>query len=205
VITSESARREYYSLLSQETRRLHRLVEALLNFARMETGRYRFRFERVDPGRLVTDVVEEFKRERMAGGFAIELRVMSGLVCQIDRESLSLAVWNLLDNAVKYSGACRTIQVGVERRGGLAAISVRDGGLGIAPREQKAIFEKFVRGDTARVSETRGTGLGLALVRRIVDGHDGAVAVKSEPGRGSTFTIALPTAGDDGPGLGGQA
>ena len=205
VITSESARREYYSLLSQETRRLHRLVEALLNFARMETGRYHFRLERAGPNQLVADVVEEFKRERMAGGFAIELRAASGLTCQIDRESLSLAVWNLLDNAVKYSGACRTIQVGVERRGGLAAISVRDGGLGIAPREQKAIFEKFVRGDAARESETRGTGLGLALVRRIVGGHGGAVEVESEPGRGSTFTIVLPTAGDDEPGAGNQA
>jgi len=205
VITSESARREYYSLLSQETRRLHRLVEALLNFARMETGRYRFRFERVDLSRLVTEVIDEFKRERMAGGFAIESRAAPGLTCQIDRESLALAVWNLLDNAVKYSGACRTIHVVVERRSGLAAISVRDGGLGIAPREQKAIFEKFVRGDAARTSETRGTGLGLALVRRIVDGHGGTIAVESEPGRGSTFTIVLPAAGEDGPGVGNEA
>jgi signal transduction histidine kinase len=205
VITSESARREYYSLLSQETRRLQRLVEALLNFARMETGRYHFRFERVDLSQVATEVIEEFKRERMAGGFAIEFRAASVLACQIDRESLSLAVWNLLDNAVKYSGACHTIHVGVERRGGLAAISVRDGGLGIAPREQKAIFEKFVRGDAARTSETRGTGLGLALVRRIVDGHGGAVEVESEPGRGSTFTIVLPTAADEGPGVGDQA
>jgi len=205
VITSESARREYYSLLSQETRRLQRLVEALLNFARMESGRYHFRFERVDLSQLVTEVINEFERERMAGGFAIEFRAASGLACQIDRESLSLAVWNLLDNAVKYSGACRTIQVGVERRGGLAAVSVRDGGLGIAPREQKTIFEKFVRGDAARASETRGTGLGLALVRRIVEGHGGTIAVESEPGKGSTFTIVLPTAADEGPGVGDQA
>jgi signal transduction histidine kinase len=151
------------------------------------------------------DVIEEFKRENLAGGFTIELYAAAGLACQFDRESLALAVWNLLDNAVKYSGACRTIQVGVERRGGLAAISVRDGGLGIAPREQKTIFEKFVRGDAARTSETRGTGLGLALVRRIVDGHGGTIEVESEPGRGSTFTIVLPTAADEGPGVGDQA
>jgi signal transduction histidine kinase len=205
VITSEADRREYYSLLAQETRRLHRLVEALLNFARMESGRYHFRLERADPGRLAMDVIEEFKRENLAGGFAIELHAATRLVCQIDRESLALAVWNLLGNAVNYSGACRTIQVGVERRSDLAAISVRDGGLGIAPREQQAIFEKFVRGDAARVSETKGTGLGLSLVRRIVEGHGGTVEVESEPGRGSTFTIVLPAFGDEGAGIGEQA
>jgi signal transduction histidine kinase len=205
VVTNEDARREYYSLLSQETRRLHRLVEALLNFARMETGRYHFRLERADPSRLAVDVIEELKRESLADGFAIELRAAAGLICLIDQESLALAIWNLLENAVKYSGQCRTIRVGVERQGNLAAISVRDGGLGIAPREKKAIFEKFVRGDAARTSETKGTGLGLALVRRIVDGHGGTIEVESAPGRGSTFTIVLPTIGDQGPGIRDQA
>jgi signal transduction histidine kinase len=195
VVTSEEARREYYSLLSQETRRLHRLVEALLNFARMEAGRYHFRFERADPGQLAADVVEEFKRESVAGGFSVETDTAAGLACLIDRESLALAVWNLLENAVKYSGQCRTIRVAVKRRGDNAAISVRDGGLGVTPGERQAIFEKFVRGDSARASDTKGTGIGLAMVRRIVQGHGGAIEVESEPGNGSTFTILLPTEG----------
>jgi signal transduction histidine kinase len=192
VVTSEEARSEYYTLLSQETRRLHRLVEALLNFARMESGRYRFRFERADPGQLAADVLEEFRRERVADGFDVQLEAEAGLACSVDRESLALAIWNLLENAVKYSGRCRTIRVAVERRGDRAAISVRDGGLGIAPREQKAIFEKFVRGDSARASDTKGTGIGLALVQRIVCGHGGEIEVESEPGKGSTFTVILP-------------
>jgi signal transduction histidine kinase len=204
VVTGEAARGEYYSLLSQETRRLHRLVEALLNFARMESGRYHFRLAPTDPGRLTADVVEEFKRESVADGFSFEVDASVDLQCQIDRESLSLAVWNLLENAVKYSGQCRTIRVAVERRGDRAAISVRDGGLGIAPREQKAIFEKFVRGDSARASDTKGTGIGLALVQRIVQGHGGAVEVESEPGKGSTFTIVLAEDRDQEPGTRGQ-
>jgi signal transduction histidine kinase len=195
VVTTDAARQEYYSLLSQETRRLHRLVEALLNFARLETGRYRFRFERVDPGRLAAQVVEEFGRESVSKGFSIEVDVASGLECSIDRETLALAIWNLLENAVKYSGECRRVSAVVSRRAGQAAISVRDGGLGIAPRERKAIFEKFVRGDSARASDTKGTGLGLALVGRIVEGHGGVVELESEPGKGSTFTILLPTEG----------
>jgi signal transduction histidine kinase len=120
----------------------------------------------------------------------------AGLTCLIDQESLALAIWNLLENAVKYSGQCRTIRVGVERQGNLAAISVRDGGLGVSPREQKAIFEKFVRGDAARASGTKGTGIGLALVQRIVDRHGGTIEVESAPGRGSTFTIVLPAIED---------
>jgi signal transduction histidine kinase len=204
VVTTEEARGQYYSLLSQETRRLHRLVEALLDFARMEAGRYHFKFESTDPGRLVADVVEEFKRESLAEGFTVELDAAAGLACPIDRESLALAIWNLLENAVKYSGQCRTIRVAVERRGDQAAISVRDGGLGIAPREQKAIFEKFVRGDSARASETKGAGLGLALVRRIVEGHGATIEVESELGKGSTFTIVLRQGsgiGDQGSGM----
>jgi signal transduction histidine kinase len=192
VVTSEEARAQYYTLLSQETRRLQRLVEALLNFARMEAGRYRFTFERTEPGLLAAGVVREFRSESLAAGFLIEEDIATDVACQIDRDSLSLAVWNLLENAVKYSGQSRTIQVAVQRQSGRAAISVSDRGLGIAPREQKAIFEKFVRGDSARASETRGTGIGLALVERIVKGHGGTVEVESEPGKGSTFTILLP-------------
>jgi signal transduction histidine kinase len=204
VVTSEAARGEYYSLLSQETRRLHRLVEALLNFARMESGRYHFRFERVDLGQLATNVVEEFRRERVADGFDIERETEADLACSVDRESLALAIWNLLENAVKYSGQCRTILVAVKRRGNQAAISVRDGGLGVAPGERKAIFEKFVRGDSAKASDTKGTGIGLALVRRIVQGHGGSVEVESELGVGSTFTILLPTSRGQKPGAKAQ-
>ncbi len=204
VVTTETARGEYYSLLSQETRRLHRLVEALLNFARMESGRYRFRFERTDSAQLVRDVIEEFKREKLAEGFDVRFEAEAGLTCSIDRESLALGIWNLLDNAVKYSGECRTIRVAVERRCGRAAIGVRDGGLGIAPRERKAIFEKFVRGDSARASEAKGAGIGLALVKRIVVGHGGTIEVESEPGKGSTFTILLPTSRIQESGVGNQ-
>ncbi len=168
-------------------------MEGLLNFARMETGRYHFRFERTDPAQLAADLVEEFRRESLAAGFVVEMEAATGMSCPIDRESLALAIWNLLENAVKYSGQCRTIRVAVGQRGDRATISVRDGGLGIEPRERKAIFEKFVRGDSARVADTKGTGLGLALVRRIVQGHGGAVEVESEPDKGSTFTIVLPT------------
>jgi len=109
-----------------------------------------------------------------------------------DPEALSRALWNLLENAVKYSGTSRRIEVEVSRRGGAVAIAVRDHGIGIPAVEQKRIFHKFVRGEAAKSGGIKGTGLGLATVRHIVDAHGGTVDVCSGEGRGSAFTITLP-------------
>ena len=111
-----------------------------------------------------------------------------------DREALAQALWNLLDNAVKYSGDSRSVQVEVET-GRAVAIRVRDQGLGIPSSEQRQIFRKFARGSSAEVQGVKGTGIGLAMVRHIVDAHGGSVKLQSEPGKGSTFTIELPARG----------
>jgi two-component system sensor histidine kinase SenX3 len=110
----------------------------------------------------------------------------------VDHEALSRAVWNLLDNAVKYSGASREVEVKVTRAGNVVSIAVRDCGIGIAAAEQERIFEKFVRCTTESTTGIRGTGLGLAIVRHIVTAHGGTVNVSSATGEGSTFTIILP-------------
>ena len=113
---------------------------------------------------------------------------------QADREALSRAVRNLLENALKYLGAGRRIVVHVTDRLGIVAISVRDEGLGIPRHEQRQIFQKFVRGSASHHHRIHGTGIGLAMVRHIVTAHGGRVTVDSAPGRGSTFTIRLPAA-----------
>ena len=104
-----------------------------------------------------------------------------------------------LDNAVKYSGDSQTGRVEVEGNGAVA-IRVRDSGYGIAPSERKAIFRKFARGAAALEHGVKGTGIGLATVKHIVDAHGGKVTVDSDVGRGSTFTIELPTCRGQGPG-----
>jgi len=111
-----------------------------------------------------------------------------------DQEALSRALWNLLDNAVKYSPHCRTIWVETACEDGQVAIQVRDQGLGIAPHEREQIFKKFVRAASAETAGARGTGLGLAMVQHIVSAHGGEVRVSSQPSGGSTFTILLPPA-----------
>ena len=189
-------RRSYYHAQARATDRLHRLVESLLDFGRMEAGRRPYRFERLDAGALAKDVAEEFRGEISGHGFSLDCSVNSGdYSVEADSEALARALWNLLDNAAKYSGDSRKIELFLDRAGGAVSIAVRDYGLGIPASEQERIFQKFVRGSAAGLQGIKGTGIGLAMVRHIVDAHGGSIQVKSSPGEGSTFTIVLPAKG----------
>jgi len=192
-IRSEERRTKYYRVLVRESERLHRLVENLLDFGRMESGAMEYTMQRLDAAALVFKVVREFREEVAGGGYQIELisNVPEAFVLA-DHEAVGRALWNLLDNAVKYSQQCKTVWVDLNREDDHLAISVRDRGPGIPLSEQKSIFDKFVRGDASRHTKTRGTGIGLAMARQIVDAHGGRIRLDSTPGSGSTFTILLP-------------
>jgi signal transduction histidine kinase len=109
-----------------------------------------------------------------------------------DRDALTVAIWNLLDNAVKYSPGNSRIEVRLSLAGGRVMIAVRDHGMGIPGSEQQDVFKKFFRGSASREAHVKGTGIGLAIVRHIAEAHHGEVTLASEPGRGSTFTLRLP-------------
>ncbi len=190
-VSSEERRAQYYTVLVRESERLNRLVERMLNVGRAEAGR--FRFETVDARDLARAVVADFAGQ--AGARTIDVTV-SEAACPLraDREMLSLALWNLLDNAVKYSPDAEPVHLDVSPRDGRVAIDVTDRGVGIVPRDRRRIFEQFMRGSSEGVAETAGSGLGLALVDRVVRAHGGRVDVVSEPGRGSTFTLWLSRA-----------
>jgi signal transduction histidine kinase len=192
-VTTEERRRTYYQAQARATDRLHRLVEGLLDFGRMEAGVLRYRLEALDAAELAQSVVGEFQQEVAAGGYRIET-CTDGAQHKVnaDREALARALWNLLDNAVKYSPNCKTVQLEIKKEGELLAIAVRDGGLGIPADEQIKIFRKFFRGSAARTSGIKGTGIGLAMVNHILRAHGGEVGVESKPGVGSTFTLRLP-------------
>ena len=194
-VSSDDRRRQYYQALRRESERLHRLVEGLLDFGRMEAGAREYRFETLDPAALIQSVGREFAEEVAERGYTLQLQADGSLpaICA-DREALSRALWNLLDNAVKYSPGCKTVWVEATQVDNRLAIRVRDQGLGISPDEQPQIFKKFVRAASADDAGVKGTGLGLAMVRHIVAAHGGEVRVESQPGEGSTFTILLPTA-----------
>ena len=192
-VTSEERRTQYYGLLANETERLHRMVESLLSFGRIEVGAYAWQLKAADAGELVNGILDEFRRESLAEGRDVVCNVEDGLpAIRADRDALSRALWNLLENAAKYSEAGSEIRVFARRHGDTILIGVGDRGVGIPPSEHEKIFQKFVRGAAAKRDGVRGVGIGLALVKRIVEAHGGSVQLDSEPGRGSTFTLVLP-------------
>lgn len=192
-IRNEERRKKYYQVLVRESERLHRLVENLLDFGRMESGAMEYTMQRLDAAALASEVVREFGEEVADGGYRVEFssNVPEAFV-SVDPEAVGRALWNLLDNAVKYSPQFKTIWVALDRENDHLAIRVRDQGLGIPASEQKSIFDKFVRGNASQRTKYRGTGIGLAMVRQIVDDHGGQIRLQSAPGSGSTFTILLP-------------
>jgi signal transduction histidine kinase len=192
-VGTDALRKQSYEILSRESERLQHLVESLLDFGRFEAGGLEYRLEPMDAGALAGDIVDAFREGAGADGFRIEL---SGTECDLpiraDRDALTLALRNLLDNAVKYSGESRTVWVELAGADGLVTIRVRDRGIGIPPAEQRAIFDKFVRGSQVRAAGIKGTGIGLTLAGHIISAHGGRISVESAPGGGSAFTIELP-------------
>lgn len=193
---SDDLRRKSYDVLVRDTDRLRRLVEGLLDFGRFEAGVATLRLESVDITSLVRTTVADFQERVAPEGYSIELACPDDEVAaRADREALSRALWNLLDNAVKYSTECRTVWVDMTRELDYVSIVVRDQGIGIPVHEQREIFDRFVRGADSKARRIKGTGIGLAMVREIVQAHGGEIRLTSEPGRGSRFTMVLRTAG----------
>lgn len=185
--------REYGEHIESESRRLSRLVENLLDFARIESGRKTYRFERVDVREVVEAVGRSFEPRLRGAGFRLHVeRPDEPLVADADADALGQAVGNLLDNAIKYSGPARDVRVTLGEEGREIVVAVQDHGIGIEPSEQERIFERFHRVGSALVHDVKGAGLGLAIVHHVVGAHRGRVTVASEPGKGSTFAIRLP-------------
>jgi signal transduction histidine kinase/tetratricopeptide (TPR) repeat protein len=192
-VPTEDLRQQSYDILSRESERLQRLVESLLDFGRIEAGAMKYNVERLDGASLVDDIVEGFQETAGAQGFRIDVkRTDAPAFVRADRDALGLAIRNLLDNAVKYSPACRTVWVETLPVDGRLGIRVRDRGVGIPLAEQRSIFDRFVRGSVSRDAGVKGTGIGLTLARHIVTAHHGEIRLESAPGQGSTFTILLP-------------
>jgi signal transduction histidine kinase len=202
-VSNEEERHQYYAALQRGTRRLTRLVEDLLDFGRMEAGSHGFRFVEVDARAWVAHVLSDFSDQFRGHGYRVDLdwAVPDGVVIQADEAAISRALWNLLDNAVKYSPGSKVISVGGSSSDGKLTVSVRDRGIGVPPGERRAIFRKFVRGSMPDGNVVRGTGLGLALVDQIMRAHGGEVRLDSSSPEGSTFSLVLPlaTAGDSVP------
>jgi two-component system, OmpR family, sensor histidine kinase SenX3 len=180
--------------IQAEAFRVGRTIEDLLELSRIESGELPDRSP-VPVHVVVAEAVERIRPAAEHAGITIEPdEVSPRLAIFGDRRQLVSALYNLLDNAVKYSDAGSTVQVVASTDGTSVELAVTDHGIGIPTRDLERVFERFYRVDQARSRRTGGTGLGLAIVRHVVENHEGSARVESRLGAGSTFTLRLPTA-----------
>jgi signal transduction histidine kinase len=189
--------------ISREAMRLNQLVDNILDFARLEAGKRVFQFAPVNVLDVVRDAVESFRPRLEDQGFRLQVELPADLpLVRADAAALSQCVLNLLDNAMKYSRTRREVKVTASVRTDEAgapqavAVSISDRGIGISARDQKSIFEKFVRIETGLVHDVKGAGLGLSLVDQIMRAHGGRIELRSTVGEGSTFTLVMPALRD---------
>jgi two-component system phosphate regulon sensor histidine kinase PhoR len=187
--------REALSVIAQETARLSLLINRLLDWARMESGKRSYALEPVSVEEVVDAALQAFEPQRLSEPAQVDREIQPGLPpVRADREALSEALLDLLQNAHKYTGSDKRITVGARLEDGTVLVTVADNGPGIRVADQKRIFEKFYRAQDPLQRHIEGSGLGLAMVKHIVEAHGGRVTVASDVGQGAVFTIALPAA-----------
>lgn len=193
-VTEPGKIREYGEYIETESRRLTQLINNILDFSKIESGQKTYQFEPAHVEQVVADTLKTFEivleQQGFTANFDKPAQPLPAVV--IDHEAIAQALINLLDNAVKYSGPARQVDVKLGQHDGFITIAVRDHGIGIAQEDCEKVFEKFFRVGNSLVHDVKGSGLGLSIVKHIVEAHRGKVTVESEPGRGSTFIIHLP-------------
>lgn len=191
-VRSEEKKQEYYKIIGQETERLTHLVNNILNFSRIEAGRKEYHFSNVNLNEIARKVLDNYQFHLKNEGFALETDFDSALpTVKADAEAVSESLINLLDNAVKYSDKEKYVCIRTGREDGAVYVEVEDHGIGIAVEHRQKIFEKFYRVSGALVHNTKGSGLGLSLVKHIMDAHQGRVVLESQPGKGSRFRLVF--------------
>ena len=187
------AKNEYLDTIVNESERLTRLLNNVLDFSKIEQGKKSYRREPRCLAEIVQSATRAMGYPAEQQQFRLHVHLEDGIPpVSVDRDAIEQAILNLLANAMKYSGGSRDIDLRLKSTDGQAVIEVEDRGVGIEPDERKRIFEQFYRVATSGNQRIPGTGLGLTLVRHIVEGHGGDVTVESTVGRGSTFAIHLP-------------
>jgi len=185
--------KQYFSLISQNADQLTRLVKNLLDFSKIEEGKIEYNFVPTDIAQLVSEQIQDYAKNDVQKSLRIRTSIPDDIpqLC-IDREAISQALNNLLDNAFKFSSADAEVEVRVKKDGESVVVEVADRGIGIPQDELEKIFEKFYQAKNAVRQSAKGTGLGLTLVKHTAEAHGGRVSVKSTVGEGSVFSLTLP-------------
>ena len=195
-VSDPDTSRRYHGVIRQEVERLSALVSNLLDFSRLQKGKHEFNREASDLVELVGATVESFRNLGHGDRVRVDALEPAAMV-SIDRGAIGRCIQNLIDNALKYSPKDAPVTVRSGRDNGSVFVEVADRGPGIPMSEQRKIFEEFYRARTTDAHNVKGAGLGLALVKRIMEGHGGEVTVRSQLGAGSAFRLVFPLSGQE--------
>jgi len=182
----------------QTNERMIRLINDLLNVARIEEGKFMYHPTVIDLGELVESIASSLKQLAQKKKVKLVLKISKtkgAKIIRADIEKLTLAIKNIIENAVFYTDSGGSVDISLVRKKGNVELSVKDTGIGIPKDQQERVFSKFFRADNAVRKETEGTGLGLFIAKNVVDSHRGSICFASEEGKGTTFTISLPAIG----------
>ncbi|HVF46031.1 MAG TPA: HAMP domain-containing sensor histidine kinase [Pyrinomonadaceae bacterium] len=198
-VRNNEKRYEYYRIIGDESRRLGTLIDNILDFSKIEAGHKVYNFVYEDIGEVVESVVGSYRHQITRLGFELKVKIGRNIPqVLIDRDAMAQAILNLLDNAIKYSGETKEILVEAKTTKSQLSVEVSDRGMGIPNAEHKKIFDKFYRIGNDMIHNVKGSGLGLSLVKHIVEAHKGQIFVQSQVGHGTRFIICIPleTAGE---------
>ncbi|MBR7173563.1 MAG: HAMP domain-containing protein, partial [Clostridia bacterium] len=194
----EELRAEFMQDMNHEIDRLTGIITDLLTLTKMDNRQDALKTEDVDMTALTEEILRLLRPVAERRRQTLESRVTPGIIMTGDRTKLNQILYNLIDNAMKYTQDGGTVRVTLDEAGENLIWRVKDNGIGIPKADQEHIFDRFYRVDKARSRETGGTGLGLSIVRQLVKMHGGNISVASEPGQGSCFTVTLPRNGKGG-------
>ena len=193
-IDDPETRKEFFNVINEESCRLAKLIENLLDLSQLDSGSLRLQRARLRPDALLGELVRAAEPQARARDIVLDAKMAANLPTVFaDKDLFGVAVNNLLSNALKYTPSGGRVTVRARGEAEALVVEVEDTGIGIPPAEQARIFEKFYRGASAEVRKQPGTGLGLALAQQIVGLHGGQLTLASQPGRGTTFRLQFPT------------
>jgi len=189
--SDHQTQREFLAVINNETDRLAALVSDLLDISRIESGKFEIELSPVALPDIIQVVLRDLENKSNRHQIAVDIpSVLPDLMA--DKDKMLQVFLNLLDNAIKFSPDGGKIFVRAGVKGKMVKCDISDQGIGIVGKDISRIFEKFYRVDNSDIYEISGTGLGLSIVKHIVESHGGRISVRSEPGKGSTFTVLLP-------------
>jgi signal transduction histidine kinase len=192
-VDTDERKAEYYSAMLEESEHLSHLIDNILDFSRIDEDRKKYEFADLDLDKLTREFIKSISEMIRETGFEINYTSPDKIpVIGADRNAILQLLYNLVDNAIKFSGTSRKIDLELASKDNEIQLSVRDYGIGISAKDQEKIFERFYRSRESQHSGIRGSGIGLTIVKKIVEDHGGQLTVESRQGEGSTFMVRLP-------------